>query len=328
MVDESIEGNANYMKHMIEKLNISTQSITLTEKETAELLLGKTDLSQRGYKRLRTILLKSNVILPSYETVRKYSNNLDVGVIDFIHDKEENTCCCMDIKTSFKDTLQHIVSNEKLFQMFQFPSMDQQRKLENYLKSKDLNLYQHFDPLKRSIIIRATGDNFRAAARFPTEQTSYSILNIRELANNPYGQFIQTLWRGSEDRDMLFTHVHSHYEELSNAVKNGITLSCENGNETFNVIVFLVADLSYIKDVIGHSSSTSKYGCFQCKMPANMWIEKSKKEGPCKGMSEMVSSGLLGEQLLRRKPDKNSAMYKNFILKHYGQYVSVVFLKN
>ena len=130
------------------------------------------------------------------------------------------------------------------------------------------NLYHNFDPLKRSIILRSTGDNFRAAARFPTEQTSYSILNM--LVNNPYGQFIQTLWRGSEDRDMLSAHVHSHYEELTKGVKNGITLKCQDKDETFNLLVFLVADLSFVKNIIGHASSTAKYGCFHCKLSSSL----------------------------------------------------------
>ena len=49
------------------------------------------------------------------------------------------------------------------------------------------------DPNKRTIFLRETGDNFRGAARYPTEQTLYAILNMKMMLNNPYGQFISTL---------------------------------------------------------------------------------------------------------------------------------------
>lgn len=48
-------------------------------------------------------------------------------------------------------------------------------------------------------IILLSGDNFRAAARMPYEQTSYSILNIKKLINSPNGQFISTLWKGKHE---------------------------------------------------------------------------------------------------------------------------------
>ena len=43
--------------------------------------------------------------------------------------------------------------------------------------------------------------------KFPTELTSFSIFNMPALVNNPYGQFVPSLWRGSEDRHMLELHV-------------------------------------------------------------------------------------------------------------------------
>ena len=52
-------------------------------------------------------------------------------------------------------------------------------------------------------IILLSGDNFRAAARMPYEQTSYSILNIKKLINSPNGQFISTLWKGKHENDRI-----------------------------------------------------------------------------------------------------------------------------
>ena len=44
------------------------------------------------------------------------------------------------------------------------------------------------------------------------------------MLNNPYGQFISTLWRGAESRSMLAIHVQDHYDSLSEAVTNGVSL--------------------------------------------------------------------------------------------------------
>jgi hypothetical protein len=85
----------------------------------------------------------------------------------------------------------------------------------------------------------------------PTEQTSFSILNMMKLVNSPHGQFISTLWRGSESREMIEDHVSAHYQELEVCVRNGITLKIGDQLEWFNVLCFFVADLCFIKDVIG-----------------------------------------------------------------------------
>ena len=84
----------------------------------------------------------------------------------------------------------------------------------------------------------------------PTEQTSFAVLNIRELSNCPYGQFISTLWRGSESRKMIESHVLFHYNELAELVKSGVTLNVDNVADNFNVICLFVADLCFVKDVI------------------------------------------------------------------------------
>ena len=99
-----------------------------------------------------------------------------------------------------------------MFAEFLFFTEEKQNKIFKFLKERDTELYENLDPKKRTIFIRETGDNFRAASRYPTEQTSIAILNMKRLVNCPYGQFITTLWRGSESRIMIDSQVTHHYE--------------------------------------------------------------------------------------------------------------------
>ena len=48
-------------------------------KESASLLISRTDLTQRGYNNLKKILSNEQVELASYDNVTKYLKNLDVG---------------------------------------------------------------------------------------------------------------------------------------------------------------------------------------------------------------------------------------------------------
>ena len=321
IVDEALEESVSYSKHFCSKLRLSTQLIEISLKDTAELLVGKADLSQRGFKRLRDILKMNSVILPTYEKVRDYFNSLDIGIIKRISHKESSSCHCMGVKTEFQDTMQQIVCTEILFSQFKFPSTEQQMKLFEYLQAKDIDLYKNFDPLKRTIFIRSTGDNFRAAAKFPTEQTSFSILNMTDLVNNPYGQFISSLWRGSESRAMLKIHVDSHYQELTEAVKNGVSLFVNNCEEVFNVVAFLVADLSFVKDIIGQCSSISSYGCYHCIMPSKQWLNNERITADPKIISTMAKYGEEGLKTLGENPSHDSKEFKMFQKNHFGQWV-------
>ena len=215
------------------------------------------------------------------------------------------------------------MNTEKLVSLCKFPEKLQQEKIFNYLKSKDED--KNLDSSKRTLFLRSTGDNFRAAARFPTEQTSYAILNITDLANNPYGQFISTLWRGQENRETVKTHVSAHYEELKEAVINGITLTLNENEEHFNVVVLLVADLSFVKDIVGQCSSISMYGCYHCKLPSKDWILPLKKVGKEKKVCEMVKDGKLGFDTLGDNPNHDSPEFKKFQQSHYGQWVMCIF---
>ena len=59
---------------------------------------------------------------------------------------------------------------------------------------------------------------------------------------------------------MLDNHVSAEYQELDNCVRNGITLIIGGVPETFNLVCFFVADLCFIKDVIGEQSLSDLSG--------------------------------------------------------------------
>ena len=188
---------------------------------------------------------------------------------------------------------------------------------------KNPTLYAQLDSSKRTIFIKDTGDNFRAASRYPTEQTSFSVLNLKEMVNCPYGQFITTLWRGSESREMIFVHVGNHYTELTELVKNGVTLVINDKVEYFNVVSFFVADLCFVKDVLGVCSCTATYGCYHCILPRDKWSLKTKAIGKEREVSKMVEMGIHASNTLGKNPDRNSKLFKDTQLKYYGQWVSL-----
>ena len=53
-------------------LKKSTPKVEVSPKAALELILGKVDLSQRGYENLRTIFKKTNIILPTWKDVMKH----------------------------------------------------------------------------------------------------------------------------------------------------------------------------------------------------------------------------------------------------------------
>ena len=283
-------------------MKVSKHPVEISCSEMAEMLLGRCDLSQGGYKSLRTILEKNNVKIPRYENVRSFCDKLIVGKVSTIHDENENDCPCMGVRCNVHETLQLIVSNKKLFNHFHFPPEEEQKVFFEFLKEKNSVMYHNMNEKKRTIFIRVTGDNFRASARMPTEQTSFSVLNVKELLNCPYGQFITTLWRGSESREMIEKHVTNFFNEIVELVKTGIVLEIDNQMEEFNVVCFFVADLCFVKDVIGQCSCT-------------------KKKGNPKTMEGITKFGMQAVKVLGKNLDRSSSTFTNFQQSHFGQWV-------
>ena len=189
------------------------------------------------------------------------------------------------------------------------------------LKGLNNSLYEHLDPTLRTLFVCLTGGNFRAACKYPTEQISYSLLNNVDLINSPYGQFISSLWRGSESRVNTEIHIKTHYQEVKDLLYSGITIDLPNGgNEKFNILPVMCADLCFIKDVIGKCSCTALYGCYYCKKKKiSEWDQDQcqKKEGQTMKLGEKAFN-TLGEN-----PDHDSKEFTAFQQKNYGQYVSL-----
>ena len=45
---------------------------------------------------------------------------------------------------------------------------------------------------------------------------------MMKLVNSPHGQFVSTVWRTSESREMIEDHVSAHYQGLEVCVRKGI----------------------------------------------------------------------------------------------------------
>jgi len=87
--------------------------------------------------------------------------------------------------------------------------------------------------------------------------------------------------------------------------------------------VFFVADLCYIKDIIGQCQSTSTYGCFHCKMTSRNWLNTQKNAGDEKVVSSMHQLGLKAVKVIGENPDRLSDKFKQFQRANYGQWVSL-----
>ena len=173
--------------------------------------------------------------------------------------------------------------------------------------------------MKRTIFLRA-------ACKFPTEQMSFSVLNVEELLHSPYGQFIFSLWRGSENRENLSRHGSKYHQQLESLLLNGAEFTLPNGErERMNVIPIMCADLGYMKEILGKCLSTSKYGCYYCKKPLKEWGSQKVLTAESLSMKEMVTSGKLGEEVLGIHPDHKLRDFTDFQQTHYGQYATPLF---
>ena len=148
---------------------------------------------------------------------------------------------------------------------------------------------------------------------------------MTKLINSPYGQFLISIWRGPETRKYIEAHVEGHYNDVKSAVTNGITLTLgDGGMETFNVLAFLVADLSHLKESLGKCACTSMFGCYWCKKNMKDWDNKQPTTSPLQKISKMVEMGKDAEVELGKYPNKESAAYKKFQQSHFGQTVSTI----
>ena len=104
-------------------------------------------------------------------------------------------------------------------------------------------------------------------------------------------------------------------------MKTGVKLLVGSEEQQFNVVVFVVADLGFLKDVLGHASSTATFGCLHCDCPQQSWSNSSAPKGNPKTVVGMASRGLKALSELGKHPSKETKEYKNFIRNNYGQWV-------
>ena len=201
IVDEAIGQSEEYMRHLVDSRVSAPVAIDLTTSQAAELLVGRASMSQRGYKQLKSVF-QTQVKFPRYEHVSRYIRELNVGAITLSKDDLHQTHMC--IKSSVSEII-HLALNGELEKATPFTPYTQQKQKDLFKRLKDtqLEVYDHLDPSRPTLLIRQTGDNFRAAGRQPTEQFSFSLLNFQQLTSNPYGQFVTHMWRGGESRSML-----------------------------------------------------------------------------------------------------------------------------
>ena len=106
---------------------------------------------------------------------------------------------------------------------------------------------------------------------------------------------------------------------ITDTIFNFEKLELINGaQEHFNIVIFLVADLGYIKDIIGKCSSTALYGCYHCIKNIQDWHAGVLNLSNPQTVKQYVADGEIGLKELGQIPNKESSKYKSFIKKHYG----------
>ena len=118
---------------------------------------------------------------------------------------------------------------------------------------------------------------------------------------------------------MIETHLVIFFKEVEYLVRNGIEVC----GERFNVVCFFVADLCFVKDVIGQCQCTSTYGCFHCKLDINSWTSKEKKVGQKKSILEMNRDGEEAQKVLGIANQRENLLFKKFQQSHFGQWISI-----
>ena len=316
-MDDGILESSTYVNHLVKHLEANPPSVVINSHDAAVLFMGKCNLSQRSYKNLKKILKQQHVELPRYEEVILYIKNLDVGKLY----REDSHLNCMCVRSDMQDTL-HRIMNCELGRKAKFLSTEEQSELIKFLKQRDPLLYSNLDSRRRTLFVRETGDNFRASARFPTEQVSFSLMNFPDLLNSPYGQFVISLWRGSENRENLLNHLSGHFKELEEIVHSGLEIFVDAKLETFNVVVILCTDLGLLDKLLGKCGTTSKYGCYWCCKLLKNWSETAKTKGTPQEIKEMLVAGEKAVKELGDSPSHYSKEFTKFQQANKGQYVS------
>ena len=104
LVDDYIDLDIRYTKHITKHIISNPPRVSLDIKQSAELLLGWTSLTQREYNSVNEILSKQKVQIAPHSKVREYIKILDVGELS------QHFCGCDRECMSFL----HVVQNQLL----------------------------------------------------------------------------------------------------------------------------------------------------------------------------------------------------------------------
>ena len=327
LVDEAMDSTPEYATHIMERLEKQPVPVMFTPAECGELLSGGHSLSERSYKNTRRILLLKNVHLVTYDSAVQYLKSLDIGSPVSPAHTGEIADCTQCFTWDLKDTLQRVVGVRDLFEHCKFPTPEHQQHLFVQLQQRRPDVFANLDETHRTIFLRQTGDNYRAALkRQPTQQMSFSILNLQSLVNSPHGQFVVSSWRGGESRHLLRNHMSANFSQLEEMAREGITVRVAGADtaEHFNVVVMYVSDFSHTKEVLGRVQVTAEQGCALCDRPASTWQKPQESEdvrslGKPRDFQVLASIGRQAEETIGLDPDKDSAAYRDWHKKHDGQ---------
>ena len=319
VVDAAIDSSPLSQAHLYKKLVRQPQPVIFSPAQSGELLAGAHSLSERAYKNTRKILMNKNVHLATYDAAAKHLRSLDVGQATSTDCPEECEQC---FTYNLIDTLKRIVSEPELYQKFHFPSPGQQHNLFRQLQERRPDVYSALRPADRTLFLRQTGDNYRAALkRQPTQQMSVSVLNLRDLIYSPLGQFVISSWRGGETRKSLRAHMTATFQELDTLAREGLTLTVAGQDEPehFNIVVLYVADYSHLKEVLGRVQVNAEQGCPLCDRPASTWHKPQAAKGEKRNYRVMEVVGKKADVALGLDPNKTSSEYKAWYQAHGGQ---------
>ena len=87
------------------------------------------------------------------------------------------------------------------------------------------------------------------------------------------------------------------------------------------LLYFFVADLCFVKDIIGQCSCTSLFGCYQCIIKNTEWTTKKREKGTQKTMVQTTEDGEIALKVLGENPDRSSEKFTEIKRKYCGQWV-------
>ena len=145
-----------------------------------------------------------------YVSLRDQLDGIEILIITSGKHDADCKCCLVNVE----EALQSILGTQFVREKLEFPSTIQQEGLSEILRSKNPDLFSALDPQRRTLFLRQTSENLRGAGSHPTEQLSFSILNLKILLNSPFGQHITGIFRRKETRANLIAHGHELFRSL------------------------------------------------------------------------------------------------------------------